>query len=496
MHTTPPILKEGQSSSSLTPTIGMNVPCGHCFHVSCYQRWDFMNVEQDKKTCCPTCKTRTQFLIRLRTGSCNVSKTKIESASDDAVEFPQDPSCSAVCLPCGHVFSGYHQEWRNWVDTTIQRKKQKQGLQSYSKPHSQSHRRLGQCPLCNASVACAMRLYTNIPSKNPISMLNHRDYDSFAPSSSLPSPIVSSLSGVLSKSYSADTTIIPNRILVTGAGTAVVNGVYTWNGRYDHDSNRYIRYGEWNNMLCIFNIYRCHTVTGEEYWFVSIVTDFDMEGTDTDIDFYRAPIVALYPSVPPRDGWSVYGTTMKGCAPYPRLSYQHYDAITGDVQELLKLPHDMDAIESNEMSVPPAFGRHVIVIEGAGQPAVNGTYVEDGLFQNAKRYVRNGLWNNEQHHFNILLCYESSSNWHWYISIVPHGANPGTRSDIDFYTVQMSESSIFIPPSTGWTTRSEGKDPAPRLIHRDVSILPTLQESLRESRRGYVFRRLPPWMSS
>ena len=150
MHTTPPILKEGQSSSSLTPTIGMNVPCGHCFHVSCYQRWDFMNVEQDKKTCCPTCKTRTQFLIRLRTGSCNVSKTKIKSASDDAVEFPQDPSCSAVCLPCGHVFSGYHQEWRNWVDTTIQRKKQKQGLQSYSKPHSQSHRRL----LVN--VHCAM----------------------------------------------------------------------------------------------------------------------------------------------------------------------------------------------------------------------------------------------------------------------------------------------------------------------------------------------------
>ena len=109
-----------------------------------------------------------------------------------------------------------------------------------------------------------------------------------------------------------------------------------------------------------------------------------------------------------------------------------------------------------------------IIVEGAGNPAVNGTYIQDGLFENAIRYVRDGIWNNARHHFFICLCNVSNNTRHWYISIVPHGANPGTSSDIDFYTAPISDDSVAIPPQDGWIKAGEGVDPPPRLIHRDL----------------------------
>ena len=128
---------------------------------------------------------------------------------------------------------------------------------------------------------------------------------------------------------------------------------------------------------------------------------------------------------------------------------------------------DDSHFDNVDVGAPVHDGPTHIVVEGAGNPAVNGTYIQDGFFEHAIRYVRDGIWNNARHHFYIFLCNVSNNTKHWYISIVPHGANPGTSSDIDFYTAPITEASISIPPNLGWAKTAEGKDPPPRLIHRD-----------------------------
>jgi hypothetical protein len=109
-----------------------------------------------------------------------------------------------------------------------------------------------------------------------------------------------------------------------------------------------------------------------------------------------------------------------------------------------------------------------IEVEGAGNPVVNGIYVQEGILEGARRYVRNGvLWNNSRHQFNIFLCNVSNNEKYWYISIVPNGGNPGTSLDIDFYTAPSTESSMTVAATLDWTKTGEGRDPAPQVIHRD-----------------------------
>ena len=104
-----------------------------------------------------------------------------------------------------------------------------------------------------------------------------------------------------------------------------------------------------------------------------------------------------------------------------------------------------------------------IVVEGAGNPAVNGLYIQDGYFDNRPQFVRDGIWHGMRYKFYINLCNVSNNTKHWYISIVPFGGKPGTSSDIDFYSAPMTEVSDYIPPKTGWAKAAEGKDPAPTL---------------------------------
>jgi ubiquitin carboxyl-terminal hydrolase 9/24 len=128
-----------------------------------------------------------------------------------------------------------------------------------------------------------------------------------------------------------------------------------------------------------------------------------------------------------------------------------------------------------------------IIVDGAGNPAVNGTYIQDGAFEQAIRYVRDGIWRTLRYRFFIFLCNVSNNTKHWYISIVPDGVNPGTSSDIDFYTAPITEASLSVPPTTGWAKAGEGKDPAPRLIHRDDSnnpIVSTHQPQHLQQRMG------------
>jgi ubiquitin carboxyl-terminal hydrolase 9/24 len=104
-----------------------------------------------------------------------------------------------------------------------------------------------------------------------------------------------------------------------------------------------------------------------------------------------------------------------------------------------------------------------LIVEGAGNVAVNGTYMRDTMFEEASHYIREGTWIDERHKFHIFLCNVSNNTKHWYISIVPRGYNPGTSSDIDFYTAPLKPGSKFLPPTTGWVKAQEGNDPPPRI---------------------------------
>jgi hypothetical protein len=245
---------------------------------------------------------------------------------------------------------------------------------------------------------------------------------------------------------------IPDRISVTEAGNPAVNGVYHWNGKFNHNSNRYIRYGIWNNMLCNFNIFLCRMQSGKLYWYISVITDFQKEATEHDIDFYRASIAGDYSTtVPPKAGWDVVGSGM-----------HHWNADNGIATDGIEGMNF--AIDSDEPSSIP-IGPNYIVVEGAGQPAVNGTYEHIGYLEGAPQYFRHGYWNNMHHKFFIFLCSVGNDTKLWYISFVPHNIDPGTSSDIDFYKAPIMGTSTRIPPRVGWMNADKGDDPAPQLIY-------------------------------
>ena len=107
-----------------------------------------------------------------------------------------------------------------------------------------------------------------------------------------------------------------------------------------------------------------------------------------------------------------------------------------------------------------------IVVEGSGTPGVNGKYHQDGYFENACKYGKEGTWNGTSQKFNIFQCNVSNNTRHWYISIVPVRGNPGTSADIDFYTAPVTQDCTKVPPADGWSKAQEGADPPPRLSFR------------------------------
>jgi len=121
---------------------------------------------------------------------------------------------------------------------------------------------------------------------------------------------------------------------------------------------------------------------------------------------------------------------------------------------------------------PGNEGPYQISIVGAGTSAVSGVYNQDGYFEGACRYVMDGSWNENDYKFHIFQCNVSNNTKHWYISIVPYGGNPGTSSDIDFYTAPMTDECRLIPPTKGWVKSQEGHDPPPKLSFIDKPVEP------------------------
>jgi ubiquitin carboxyl-terminal hydrolase 9/24 len=115
-------------------------------------------------------------------------------------------------------------------------------------------------------------------------------------------------------------------------------------------------------------------------------------------------------------------------------------------------------------------GPAAVAITGAGNAAVNGLYVKDGHHDGTFKYSRTGEHQGERAIYSIFKCNVSNNTKHWYISVVPHGAQPGTSSDIDFYSAPVSNESNELPPLSGWVKAHEGTEPLPTLTYRDSTV--------------------------
>jgi hypothetical protein len=97
-----------------------------------------------------------------------------------------------------------------------------------------------------------------------------------------------------------------------------------------------------------------------------------------------------------------------------------------------------------------------ISVEGAGLEAVNGVYQRVDTFDDVGKYSKIGLHQGRNQEISLYRY-----GLGWYISILPMGEQPGLGTDIDFYSAYKCETDPDFPPSTGWTTDSEGCDPSP-----------------------------------
>jgi hypothetical protein len=133
-----------------------------------------------------------------------------------------------------------------------------------------------------------------------------------------------------------------------------------------------------------------------------------------------------------------------------------------------------------------------VIVEGAGQPAVNGTYARDGYFEGAAKYIMRGKYNGESCLFSLFQCNVSNNTKHWYISIVPQNSQPGTSTDIDFYSAPVLDNCTEYPPPGTWTKSNEGQDPPPKLLYKestprhDPTVSPGDDDLPQQQQRTYI----------
>ena len=144
--------------------------------------------------------------------------------------------------------------------------------------------------------------------------------------------------------------------------------------------------------------------------------------------------------------------------------HQHSDSDMPGINDSEEEDDDDSRYEEME---PYAAGPSRVVVEGAGNPAVNGVYSRDGYFERACKYSRTGDYKGQNMLFSLFQCNVSNNTKHWYISIVPANGQPGTNTDVDFYSAPVTEACTELPPLTGWTKSNEGEDPPPKLTFRD-----------------------------
>ena len=170
------------------------------------------------------------------------------------------------------------------------------------------------------------------------------------------------------------------------------------------------------------------------------------------------------------------------------LDHHHHSDTDDNMPGMHDSEEDDDDSHFDEMDTFHHDTPNRVTVENAGHPAVNGVYARDGYFERACKFSRVGEYNGKTNLFSIFQCNVSNNTKHWYISIVPPRNQPGTSSDIDFYSAPVTESCANLPPLDGWTKSNEGRDHPPILsfsskspdeqIHRNVHYLRNAREDL------------------
>lgn len=105
-------------------------------------------------------------------------------------------------------------------------------------------------------------------------------------------------------------------------------------------------------------------------------------------------------------------------------------------------------------------------VSNAGCAAINGLYERDGSSQGVVMYSRYAIFHGQWRKFSLYKSYVWHTIYYWYISLVPDLQLPGTGMDIDFYSVQATAESEYLPPSGGWRrniNRRREFDPPPTI---------------------------------
>ena len=284
------------STSSSSSIVGACIPCGHCFHSSCFSLW--MSGCSDNNACkdptCPLCKRSTAHFLDLKdralTTKGEIVNDNEESKSVDSLQRVTNAQLSqytiGAYIPCGHCFFYDKRQWRNksWDETVA----------TSSSQHELVYLIGGQftyCESCNSLATSFLKMYIE-PSKGLLTII-------------LRHPVDAPLDGP-STVCSIVPTKGPSRIIVSNAGVAAVNGEYFYVGE-QYNANRYVRSGKWNNLFSEFNICVWPYLDGSSQklaWFISIGLKNDV-GVFTDIDFYFVKITeSPHNHVPPGDGWT------------------------------------------------------------------------------------------------------------------------------------------------------------------------------------------------
>ena len=148
-----------------------------------------------------------------------------------------------------------------------------------------------------------------------------------------------------------------------------------------------------------------------------------------------------------------------------------------DMQGIHDSEDDDDDDDSRMYDDVQRYRDEKVIVQGAGLDVINGLYVRDGFFEGAGKYAKKGIWKGVEETFSLFRCNVSNNTKHWYISIVPVGVQPGTNTDIDFYSAPVSTQAADYPPGQGWTKANEGVPPSPVVEIKDDEVVEDQQQS-------------------
>lgn len=109
----------------------------------------------------------------------------------------------------------------------------------------------------------------------------------------------------------------PPRILVHGAGTPDVNGIYSRDGLFQGVCI-YNRPGKYNGESCLYSMFQCLVGSKTKRWFISVIPKSGRPGTNQDIDFFSALVTDDCIASPPKRGWR---KSSDGADPPPTLLF-------------------------------------------------------------------------------------------------------------------------------------------------------------------------------